>query len=116
MQVCDCGVCCSGLTSIIFCSMAVLIGEAKEAADDAADIRGGDAQIGEMEGEAISYNDYFNDSSDQGSYVESTSEEDSVDSVSPPTQRVLSSAVTIQERAEKAQSVHAAHRVTISLL
>ena len=75
----------SGLTSIIFGSMAVLIGEAKDAADQAADIRGGDEQIGEMEGEAISYNDYFNDSSDAGSYVESTSEEDSVDSVSLPT-------------------------------
>jgi hypothetical protein len=34
-----------------------------------------------MEGEAITYNDYFNESSDQGSYVESSEDEDSVDSV-----------------------------------
>ena len=39
-----------------------------------------------MEGEAITYNDYFNESSDQGSYVESSEDEDSVDSVFRPPQ------------------------------
>lgn len=33
-------------------------------------IRGSDIQIGEMEGEAITYNDYFNESSDAGSYIQ----------------------------------------------
>mmetsp|Transcript_43395 Transcript_43395/g.106157 ORF Transcript_43395/g.106157 Transcript_43395/m.106157 type:complete len:323 (-) Transcript_43395:79-1047(-) len=63
--------------------MQLLIGEAIEAAQTgqtAPPIRGSDVQIGEMEGEAITYNDYFNDSSDAGSYVQSSEEEDYVDS------------------------------------
>ena len=35
------------------------------------EIRGGEEGIGEVQGETITYNDYFNESSDEGSYVES---------------------------------------------
>eukprot|EP00282_Hemiselmis_andersenii_P030326 CAMPEP_0169455840 /NCGR_PEP_ID=MMETSP1042-20121227/16034_1 /TAXON_ID=464988 /ORGANISM="Hemiselmis andersenii, Strain CCMP1180" /LENGTH=305 /DNA_ID=CAMNT_0009568023 /DNA_START=21 /DNA_END=935 /DNA_ORIENTATION=+ len=62
--------------------MQLLIGEALEAAQSGTNfsIRGSDGQIGEMDGEAITYNDYFNESSDAGSYVQSEEEEDYVDS------------------------------------
>mmetsp|Transcript_35940 Transcript_35940/g.70401 ORF Transcript_35940/g.70401 Transcript_35940/m.70401 type:complete len:316 (+) Transcript_35940:115-1062(+) len=62
--------------------MQLLIGEALEAAQSGANavMRGSDGQIGEMDGEAITYNDYFNESSDAGSYVQSEEEEDYVDS------------------------------------
>ncbi len=49
--------------------MQLLVEEALEA--QGKEIRGGDTEIGEVQGEAITYNDYFNDSSDEGSYVES---------------------------------------------
>ncbi len=51
------------------CRMQLLVEEALEA--QGKEIRGGDTEIGEVQGEAITYNDYFNDSSDEGSYVES---------------------------------------------
>jgi len=61
--------------------MHILIGEALEAnAMGNQVVRGGDVKIGEVEGEAVTYNDYFNESSDEGSYVESSEEEDYVDS------------------------------------
>jgi hypothetical protein len=50
--------------------MQVLVEEAIELGQG-KEIRGGDTEIGEVQGETITYNDYFNDSSDEGSYVES---------------------------------------------
>ena len=50
--------------------MQLLVEEAIEQGQG-KEIRGGDAEIGEVQGESITYNDYFNDSSDEGSYVES---------------------------------------------
>ena len=35
---------------------------------------------GALQGQSITYNDYFNESSDEGSYIESSEDEDSVDS------------------------------------
>ncbi len=54
------------------CRMQLLVEEVLEG--QGKEIRGGDTEIGEVQGEAITYNDYFNDSSDEGSYVESEGE------------------------------------------
>ena len=55
---------------VCVCRMQVLLAEAIEQGQG-KEIRGGDTEIGEVQGEAITYNDYFNDSSDEGTYVES---------------------------------------------
>jgi hypothetical protein len=57
------------IQKILSCRMQLLVEEALEG--QGKEIRGGDTEIGEVQGEAITYNDYFNDSSDEGSYVES---------------------------------------------